>query len=63
MRSVSRRRLPADVISLQNIRFQLTLAQLSCDIQKLIENKFIYELNQRLLNATVSPGNTILTIT
>ena len=45
-----------DTISLRNIKFQLPLIQLWCDIQRLTRNKFISELNPNLLSATVSPG-------
>lgn len=56
LRSVSGQRLPVDTISLRNIKFQLPLIQLWCDIQRLTRNKFISELNPNLLSATVSPG-------
>ena len=45
MRSVSGQRLSVDIISLRNIKFQLLLIQLWCDIQRLTRNKFISELN------------------
>lgn len=54
LRSVSGQRLPVDTISLRNIKFQLSLIQLWCDIQRLTRNKFISELNPDLLSATVS---------
>lgn len=63
MRSVSGQRLSVDIISLRNIKFQLLLIQLWCDIQKLTRNKFISDLNPNLLSTTVSLGNTVLTTT